>query len=95
MLYTIQPYRYHVEPVTKVIEEEDTSVTITTWKYDDDQRHFNFEIQYPLEQVKDDFHWDSGALFLGDFGDMIEYISSIVLKDGLLIIAGLKERGNE
>lgn len=95
MLYTIQPYRYYMEPETQVIEKHDTSVTITTWKYDDDQSYFNFEAQFQLEQVKEDFHWESGAFFLGNLGDMIEDITSVVLKDGLLIIGGLKQKGNK
>jgi hypothetical protein len=95
MFYTIQNYSYYVEPVTKAIEEHDTSVTITTWKYDDDQRYFNFEVQFPLEQVKEDFNWESGSYFLGDLGDMIQDITTVVLKDRLLIIGGLKEKGNQ
>lgn len=43
----------------------------------------------------EDFQWEAGACFFGNIGDMIEDIRSIVLRDGLLIIAGLKQKGNE
>lgn len=95
MMYTIQSYNYYVEPVTRVIEEHGITISITTWKYDYDQRYFNFEVQFQLEQVKEDFYWESGSFFLGDFGDMIEDITSLALKDGLFIIGGRKQKGNE
>lgn len=94
MLYTIQPYCYHIEPVTEVIDGAVTSATITTWKYDEDQKNFNFEIQFPLEKVKENFRWETGSLFQGVFGDLILNITEIALKDNLLIIGGLKEKGN-
>ncbi|MGG3471422.1 hypothetical protein ABES02_28615 [Neobacillus pocheonensis] len=94
-LYTITPYRYFVKPVSKVIKEHGITISVTTWKYDDDQRYFNFEVQFPIEQVKDEFHWEAGSFFLADLGDSIQDITSVLMKDGFLIIGGLKKKGNE
>lgn len=48
-LYTLPSHfkqkDFYVQPVTKELEE---GVHVTTWKYDDDQSLFNFELKFPL-----------------------------------------------
>lgn len=94
-IYTITPYRYFVKPVTKIIDEHGIKMSVTTWKYDDDQSYYNFEVQFQAEQVRDDFHWETGSFFLANMSDCIQDISSVLMKDGLLIIGGRKDKGNE
>lgn len=94
MLYTCDTnYRFFVSPVTKTYDD---GVKITTWKYDNDQTYFNFEIQFPQnEENLNNFYWEDGSFFEGDFRDMIQSIGSVLLKDNLIIISGQKEKGNE
>jgi hypothetical protein len=52
-LYTISaPYRYYEKPITKVVDDQiGVTMSVTTWKYDDDQKNYNFEAQFPIGQV--------------------------------------------
>jgi hypothetical protein len=87
-----QWYNFHVRPVTKALEGD---AEVTTWMYDDDQKYFNFEYKIPVDKYKNDFTFEAGAFFGGGYGDMIEHIYSVEMKDGFLIIEGLKDKGND
>lgn len=90
MLYTFdENYPFYIKPSS--IELGD-GTTVTTWKGDDYQEYYNFEIHFPMDLIKDDFRYDAGGYFMNDFADYIDCISTIVLKDGLLIIGGLKAK---
>lgn len=84
-------YPFYVKPITKQLQD---GVEVTTWKYDNDQRHFNFQYKVRLDIAGNNFAFEEGALFNGNM-DLIEAIGSVEIKDGYLIIEGLKEKGNE
>ncbi|PRS35689.1 hypothetical protein C6Y02_16885 [Bacillus sp. NMCC4] len=96
-LYTLPKHfntkDFYVQPVTKVLEN---AVQVTTWKYDNDQSLFNFEVKFSLEFVaKNGIHYEEKSFFLNNYQDQISEISDVVVRDGYLIIGGLKDKGNE
>ncbi|MFA1782341.1 hypothetical protein ACDX77_18890 [Bacillus velezensis] len=95
-LYTLPSHfkqkDFYVQPVTKELEE---GVHVTTWKYDDDQSLFNFELKFPLEfAVKNGIHYEEKSFFLDNYQDQIAEITDVVVRDGFLIIGGLKDKEN-
>jgi hypothetical protein len=90
MLYTADENdSFFIKP--SAIELND-GIKVITWKNDDFQEYYNFEIQFPFEVVKDDFRYDAGGYFMNDFADYIDCISTVVFKDNRLIIGGLKSK---
>lgn len=90
MLYTHDgKSQFYINPST--IELGD-GIEATTWKAEDYQEFYNFEIHFPSELVKEDFRYDSGGYFMNDFADYIDCINTVIMKDGLLIISGLKTK---
>ncbi|MGM0817418.1 MAG: hypothetical protein ACQEUO_18275 [Bacillota bacterium] len=84
---------FYVQPVTEVLED---AVQVTTWKYDNDQSLFNFEVKFSLEFVaKNGIHYEEKNFFLNNYQDQISEITDVVVRDGYLIIGGLKDKGNE
>lgn len=93
MLYTCdEKYLFYVKPLTKNLGN---GIEVTTWKYDDNQEYYNFEVKFPLDYVKNNFYYHSGGYFMEDYGDYIDCIDIVKLKDELLIISGWKLKGNE
>jgi hypothetical protein len=92
MLYTCDvSNQFFIKPITRVLEN---GIEIATWKNDEEQEFFNFEIQLPLAAVREDFRYDSGGYFMDDYGDSIDCIGTVQIKDELLIISGWKMKGN-
>lgn len=90
MLYTCdEKYPFYVKPST--IELKD-GIVLTTWKEEDYQEYYNFEIHFPLELVKNDFRYDAGGYFMEDYADYIDCMNTVIMKDELLIISGLKAK---
>lgn len=90
MLYTCdERNQFYINPSTVQLGD---GIEATTWKAEDYQEFYNFEIHFPLELVKEDFRYDSGGYFMNDFADYIDCINTVIMKDGLLIISGLKTK---
>lgn len=95
-LYTLPKHfkqkDFYVQPVTKELEE---GVQVTTWKYDNDQSLFNFELKFSLEfAAKNEIHYVRMSSFPGNWQDWISEINDVAVRDGFLIIGGLKVKEN-
>ncbi|ADU30389.1 hypothetical protein [Evansella cellulosilytica] len=76
---------------SKVVELEH-GVIIETFKWEHDQKLFNFVYSVPEQiAIEDGFAFEAGALFGGNL-DLIDSIHAVRVKDGYLTIEGLKDR---
>lgn len=78
--------------VPSKVAELEHGVIIETYKWEHDQKLFNFIYSVPVNiAIEDGFDFEDGALFGGNL-DLIDSISAVRVHDGYLVVEGLKDR---
>lgn len=81
---------YFIKPIREIIED---GAEMTTWKYDEYQEGFNFQYKIHLKVAGKNYLFEKGGIFRGA-SDAILSIDGVEIKNGYLIIEGIKRWGN-